>query len=413
MSAPAVRPAPGARYLLLGTTLFLAAGGLLMIFSASSAKDFLDLKDSFYHVRAQGIFLLIGLAVMLLCSRLPAKFVRSIGWWVLGASDALLVLVLVLGVAKGGAIRWIDLGFTNLQPSEFAKLGCVLVVAGIIADRAEHGGRLQDDLIKGALAVGIPFVLVMLQPDMGTAMSILIAVFLVVVIGGLPWRYIVGSFAAVATAVPVLIFARSYRASRLLSFLNPSSDPQGAGYQILQARLAFGSGGIFGLGLGMSRQKYEYLPAAHTDFIFAIIGEELGLIGTAAVVLAFGVLCYAGIRIALSIKNVYGRLVAGGLTAMIVTQALINMASVTGLMPVTGIPLPLVSYGGSSLVFTLGCIGLILAMTREPERATARMRPDVVTEEGSASARSGERRGNGRPRLSSVDGGGGRVRRRA
>jgi cell division protein FtsW len=413
MSAPAVRPAPSARYLLLAMTLLLAAGGLIMIFSASSAKDFLDYKDSLYHVKRQVVFLALGFSALLVCARLPSSLVRRAGWWILGVADVLLVVVFVMGVGKNGATRWIDLGFTTLQPSEFAKLGCILVVAGIMADRAEHPGPLRADLLKGAIAVGIPFVLVMVEPDMGTAMSIAIAVFLVIVLGGLPWRYIVGSFLALAAALPVLIFSKSYRASRLLSFLHPSSDPQGSGYQILQARLAFGSGGIFGLGLGMSRQKYMYLPAAHTDFIFAIIGEELGLIGTTAVIAAFGALCYAGVRIALSIKDIYGRLVAGGLTLMIVVQAVINMASVTGLMPVTGIPLPLVSYGGSSLVFTLGCVGLILAMTREPERAVARVHPQVVEREGSARARSGERRRNGRPRLSSVDGGRARISRRA
>jgi len=236
---------------------------------------------------------------------------------------------------------------------------------------------------------------------------------LFIVLGGLPWRYIFASVGAIAVALPALIFYESYRASRFLAFLDPGKDPQGAGYQIIQARLAFGSGGLLGLGLGMSRQKYLYLPAAHTDFIFAIIGEELGLLGTAAVVIAFGVMCYAGTRIAMWLKDPYGRLVAGGLTAMIVVQALINMGSVTGLMPVTGIPLPLVSYGGSSLVFTLGCIGLILAMTREGERAPARARSRVVDEEGSARARSGERRGNGGPRLSGAGGGRGPVRRRS
>lgn len=414
MSERAVRPAPGARYLLLAATLFLAAGGLLMIFSASSAKDFIDLGDSFNHVTHQAVFLAIGLVVMLLCARLPVRLVRSMGWAVLGVSDLLLILVFLLGVGKYGAVRWIDLGFTTLQPSEFAKLGCVLVVAGIMAERADSPRPLKEDLITGAIAVGIPFILVMRQPDMGTAMSILLAVFLVIVLGGLPWGYILASLGAILVALPALIFFESYRASRFLSFLDPSKDPQGAGYQIIQARLAFGSGGLLGLGLGMSRQKYLYLPAAHTDFIFAIIGEELGLLGTAAVVVAFGVLCYAGIRIALSLEDTYARLVAGGLTAMIVVQALINMGSVTGLMPVTGIPLPLVSYGGSSLIFTLGCIGLILAMTREGDRAPARVRPHVVdSNEGSARARSGERRGNGGPRVSGAGGSRAGGRRRA
>jgi cell division protein FtsW len=364
MSAAVPRRSSAAKYLLLATTIFLALGGLLMIFSASAATDFVQTGSIYTHVSHQALFLAIGLVLLLACWRVPARWIRALGWWILIVSDVLLVVVFVLGVGKNGAVRWIDLGFTTLQPSEFAKLGCVLVVAAIMAERAERPGRpWRNDLIKGVAAVGVPFALVMLQPDMGTAMSILIAVFIVAIIGGLPGRFVAATFGAGLLAIPALIFAKGYRASRFLSFLNPGSDPQGSGYQILQARLAFGSGGILGLGLGMSRQKYQYLPAANTDFIFAIIGEELGLLGTLAVVVAFGLFCYAGIRLALSVKDVFGRLVAAGLTAMIVTQAVINMASVTGLMPVTGVPLPLVSYGGSSLIFTLGCVGLILALT--------------------------------------------------
>jgi len=362
----------GAKYLLLGTTVFLALGGLLMIFSASAVTDFISSGNSYDHVMHQAVFLVIGIIGLAFCSRLSQGLIRRTGWWILLVSDAALVYVLVSGVGKWGAVRWIDLGFTTLQPSEFAKLGCVLVCAGIMADRAKHpGSPWKDDLLKVLLAAGIPFGLVMLQPDMGTAMSIVAAVFVVLVLGGLPGWMIAASGAVAGVSIPALIFAKGYRAARFLSFLDPTSDPQGAGYQILQARIAFGSGGLFGLGLGMSRQKIGYLPAAHTDFIFAIIGEELGLLGSAAVVIAFGLFCYAGIKLALSVKDPYARLVSGGLTAMIVTQAIINMSSVTGLMPVIGVPLPLVSYGGSSLVFTLGCIGLILATTSGRTRARA------------------------------------------
>ena len=413
MSAPAVKSAAGARYLLLGATVFLALGGLLMIFSASSASDFLKFGNSMYHVERQAIFLALGFVVLFAASRLPVSLVRRAGWLVLGVSDLGLLVVMVMGIGKFGATRWIDLGFATVQPSELAKLGCVLVVAGIMAERQRHRGSLKRDLLEGAAAVGVPFAFVMLQPDMGTAMSILLAVFFVVVLGGLPWRVIVMTVGGILAGVVPLILVAGYRKSRLLSFLDPSSDPQGAGYQILQARLAFGSGGIFGLGLGMSRQKFFYLPAAHTDFIFAIIGEELGLVGALAVVAAFGALCYGGVLIAMSVEDEYARLVAGGLTMMIVTQAGINMASVTGIMPVTGIPLPLVSYGGTSLLFTMACIGLILAMTRGAGRGSTRRRPHTIEQGGSTSARSGERRGNGRPRLSGIDGGRAGVGRRS
>lgn len=415
MSAPAVRKSdPGARYLLLGATLFLAVGGLLMIWSASSAADYVQKHDSYYHVTRQGVFLVIGVAGMLIASRFSPGLVRKLGWWVLGLSDLGLVLVLIMGVGKFGATRWLDLGFTTLQPSEFARLGCVLMVAELLADRERHPRPIKDDLPKLGLIVGVPFALVMAQPDMGTAMSILLAVFFVLVLGGLSSRFILGIAAAIAAAIPAFILLASYRASRFTAFLNPYADPQGKGFQIIQASLAFGSGGLFGVGLGLSRQKFFYLPAAHTDFILAIVGEELGLAGTLAVVCAFALLCYAGIRIALSVRDTYARLVAGGITVMIVTQAGINMASVTGLMPITGIPLPLVSYGGSSLVFTMGCVGLILAMTRGRERAAAaRVRPHVVDSGGLPGASTGERRRDGRPRLSSIDGGRARPKRRA
>lgn len=414
MSPTAVlRPAPSARYALLGSTILLSLGGLLMIYSASSASDFAKFGDSAYHLKPQAVFLILGIVTLWACSHLTPRLVRRLGWWVLIGSDVGLLFVLAMGVGKYGATRWLDLGFTTLQPSEFAKLGCVLVVAEILADRERRPRPIKDDMPKLLLVVGVPFVLVMLQPDMGTAMSILMAVFFVLVLGGLQMRWVLATAAGIAIAVPLLIMGKDYRATRFLGFLDPYADPLGKGYQIIQAKLAFGSGGLLGLGLGLSRQKFFYLPAAHTDFIFAIIGEELGLLGTLTVVVAFGVMCYAGIRIALSIKDSHARLVAGGLTIMIVTAAVLNMASVTGLMPVTGIPLPLVSYGGSSLLFTMGCIGLILAMTRGRDRASARQRPPVVENERNAGASTGERRRDGRPHLSGVDGGRARQRRRA
>lgn len=411
MSPTAVlRPAPSARYALLGSTILLSLGGLLMIYSASSASDFAKFGDSAYHLKPQAVFLILGIVTLWACSHLTPRLVRRLGWWVLIGSDVGLLFVLAMGVGKYGATRWLDLGFTTLQPSEFAKLGCVLVVAEILADRERRPRPIKDDMPKLLLVVGVPFVLVMLQPDMGTAMSILMAVFFVLVLGGLQMRWVLATAAGIAIAVPLLIMGKDYRATRFLGFLDPYADPLGKGYQIIQAKLAFGSGGLLGLGLGLSRQKFFYLPAAHTDFIFAIIGEELGLLGTLTVVVAFGVMCYAGIRIALSIKDSHARLVAGGLTIMIVTAAVLNMASVTGLMPVTGIPLPLVSYGGSSLLFTMGCIGLILAMTRGRDRASARQRPPVVENERNARASTGERRRDGRPHLSGVDGGRARQR---
>jgi cell division protein FtsW len=210
--------------------------------------------------------------------------------------------------------------------------------------------------------------------------------------------------------VVVLIAVAPYRMRRITAFINPFADPQGAGYQSIQSLYAFGSGGLDGVGLGMSRQKFFYLPAAHNDFIFAIIGEELGLLGALSVVAAFAVMAYAGVRIALGARDTYGRVLAGGLTAMLVTQAIMNMGAVTGLMPVTGIPMPLVSSGGSSMVITMFSFGIILSVSTYGARAARR---EYHGSKESAGARSVERRGNRRSHLSGIDGGRSSTRRRA
>jgi cell division protein FtsW len=367
MTTRGVGPAPGARYLLLATTIFLALGGLLMVFSASAWTDFSELGNSYYHLGRQALSLTAGFVLLLVCRTLPVKFVRAMSWFVLVLGDVLLALVLTsLGAAKYGAVRAIDLGIVTLQPADIAKIGCVLVVAGIMAERTRGAaGSWRIDLAKGAAAVAVPFVLIMMQPDVGVALSLAITVCIVLAVGGLRWRWFAASAVAGGLALPVLVQMNPHVGARIATYMNPGVDLQGRGYQAQQALVAIGSGGWFGLGLGMSRMKAYGLPAVYTDFIFAIIAEELGLIGCTAVVVAFGLFGYAGFRLALSVKDDYARLVASGLTGMIVAQALINMASVTGLMPVAGEPLPLVSYGGSSLVLTLGCIGLILGMTRQ------------------------------------------------
>jgi len=414
VTGPTTRLAPVARYLLLGATVFLALGGLLMIFSASAVTGIKEHSDAMYFVKRQAIFLVLGFGALLAASRLSVSVIKIVGVATLAAGDIMLGLVLVMGRANMGSVRALNIGVTTIQPAEIARLGCVLAMAALFADRVRRPRPIKDDLLNILLIAGIPFALVMMQPDMGAAMSILIAVFFVMVLGGLPWKWVVATVGGIGAGVAVLLPIAAYRSSRIAAWLDPSKDPLGNAYQVLQARLAFGSGGILGLGLGLSRQKFFYLPAAHTDFIFAIIGEELGLLGTLSVVIAFGVFCYAGVRIALAVKDPYARIVAGGLTITITTQALINMASVTGLIPVAGEPLPMVSYGGSSLLFTMGCIGLILAMTRGSVRESSRVRPHAIVEqEGSARARSGERRGNGRPRLSGIDGGRARVSRRS
>ncbi|PKQ18937.1 MAG: putative lipid II flippase FtsW [Actinobacteria bacterium HGW-Actinobacteria-6] len=413
----------------MGVTIFLVLIGLLMIYSASSVSDYVHNADSAYHLKRQLSFLAIGAAAMFAGTRLDLRYSsrgagllrdpESLGWIIWGASVIGLLAVLVVGIGKWGAQRWILIGPIPIQPSEFAKLGCILTAAVLLAEWKRHeidGGQLATRL---ALVMVPVIVLVMAQPDMGTTVSIVASIYLLCWLGDVSGRLL----AAVAVSGGVLgglmIWIEPYRFSRLMAFVDPWKDPKGDGFQIIQSLYAFGSGGITGVGLGLSKQKFFYLPAAHTDFIFAIIGEELGLIGTLLIAAAFGVMAYAGIRISLSAKNNFDRLLAGGLTAMIVTQAVMNMAAVTGLMPITGIPLPLVSYGGSSLIFTLACIGLVLGVARRSSGSTAvrakskRHEPDVTDitavrtskTRGSNSAVSVERRRNGRPYLSGIDGG--------
>ncbi len=411
-----LRQSPVARYMLLGAVVLLCLGGLVMIYSASMGSDAVLYGDSAYHMKRQAIYLVLGLLAMALCSRMDMTFLRriSVGLWL--TANAGLVAVLAIGLQKGGSVRALDVfGLTTVQPAEFAKIACVLMVADLLADRARHPRPwLPDDMGRLAWVIGVPFVLVMMQPDMGSALSLLLPAFCILIIGGLEMRWVAAVGAAGALALPVILSLKPYRVARLLAYQNPNADATGGGYQIIQAMLAFGSGGLTGVGLGLSRQKFFYLPAAHTDFIFAIIGEELGLWGTLLVVALFGVLAWAGFRIALSAKDRFGGLLAGGLTAMIVTQALINMGSVTGVSPVAGEPLPLVSYGGTSLLFTLGCVGLILSVARQGRgKAASSGRVADGPDEEIDSASSGERRRNGRPRLSVVDGGRTSSRRRA
>jgi cell division protein FtsW len=402
---------PLARYLLLGAALALTLFGLVMIFSASFVTDYVKLGDSAFHVKRQVLWIAVGLVALVVFSRIDYRHVKRFAWPLLVVSDVMLVLVLSHGIGKWGAQRWLTIAGVPLQPSEFAKLAVVLALAVLLAD----GKRRSTPFVQQAgwfAVVLLPVVaLIMLQPDMGTAMTVLVAAYVLFALGGLAGRYLIGIAASAAVAVPLMIKLEPYRMQRFTAFLDPWADPKKGGYQIIQALYAFGSGGLTGVGLGLSRQKYFYLPAAHTDFIFAIVGEELGLFGTLAVVAAFIVIAYAGIRIAMGARDRFGKLLAGGLTALIVMQAIMNIAAVTGVMPVTGITLPLVSYGGSSVIFTLGCIGLILSVSRHGLRADGSRTGERQKETRVADI--AERRWDGRPHLSSVDGGRAPVRRRA
>jgi cell division protein FtsW len=384
----------GARYLLLASAVFLVLVGLVMIYSAASVSDYVRYQDSAHHLKRQLMWIGLGLIGLLVAARLDYRSLRRLAFPAWGVSVVLLLFVKVQGAVRGGARRWIDLGpLGTFQPSEFAKLACVMLTAYLVTEW--YRGRLTERELLGrvAFSVGITAGLVLIQPDLGTTISILVSVAIVLIIGGVGMRWIGASVALIAGLGALAIAIEPYRLGRFTAFLNPFADPQGVGYQTIQARLAFGTGGWTGIGLGLSRQKFFYLPEAHTDFILAIIGEETGLLGTLAVVAAFVAFAYAGTRIALGTRDTFGRLLAGGLTGMIATQALMNMAAVTGLMPVTGKPLPLVSFGGSSMLLTAACIGLILSVSSHGALAprAVRVKP---SEKESERAIHPERRGD-------------------
>lgn len=404
---------PVGRYLLLGATVFLMLMGLVMVYSASSVADFVRLGDSAYHLKRQVAWILAGILVLFLASRFDYRLLRKLAIPAWLSAFLLLVAVFALGVVRGGARRWIPLGSVGtLQPSEYMKVVCVLLTAALATEFRR--GKLGETqlLARVALFAGLAASLVLLQRDLGTTFAIVISVVVVLFLAGIHLRWI--GFAALATGVlgALAIWNEPYRLARLVAFLDPWKDAQGKGYQTVQALLAFGTGGIDGIGIGLSRQKFFYLPEAHTDFILAIIGEEAGLIGTLAIVAGFALFAYAGFRIALGARDTFGRLLAGGLTAMIAAQAIMNMMAVTSLMPVTGKPLPFVSFGGSSMLFTMLCVGLILSVSRYGAARKAGAR-QIPSDEESMGAVSLERRRDSRAHLSGAGGGRGAVRRRA
>jgi cell division protein FtsW len=364
-------------YLLLGSTGLLVALGLVMVLSASSVTSYASSGSSFTIAEKQALWVAVGLPVMWVAMRLPMRAYRWLGYPLLIGSLALLVAVLVphVGVNVAGATRWIALpGGMQVQPSEFAKLALVLWGADLLARKQK---RLDDirhllvPLVPLTLLMGL---LVMMQPDLGTTTVLFIIMLALLWTAGTPVSVFtaIGLFAGAGGGL--LAVTEPYRLARLTGFTNPCAlaKAQDAGYQACQGLYALSSGGWFGLGLGASREKFGYLPNQYTDYIFAIIGEELGLLGTMIVLVLFAVLGFAGVRIAQRCPDPFSQLAAAGVTAWLLGQALVNMGAVVGLLPITGIPLPMVSFGGSALVPTLFAIGMLASFARrEPGAARA------------------------------------------
>ena len=343
--------------------------GLVMSFSASFV-DAAQTGDPFGIFRRQLVWAAIGVPLFLLAAALDPHVWRPLSWPLMLAALFGLVIVLVPGVGleEAGSRRWIPLGPVVVQPSEVAKLATLLWLADVHTRKRERGLPLDDEL-SHLLVPALPLLalvagLVMLEPDLGTTLLLSLIVVLILWLEGIPLRVLaaIGAVGGVLTAAAAIL--EPYRFARITGWWNPDADPLGNGYQLLQSLYALGSGGWFGLGLGSSRGKWNFIPNPETDFIFAIIGEELGLVGAFVVLLLFTALLVLGLRIARRASGTFGRLVAFGVTGWIVGQALVNIGAVTGLLPITGVTLPLVSVGGSSLVSTLIALGILVAIAR-------------------------------------------------
>jgi cell division protein FtsW len=345
--------------LLVLVTLGLVAFGLVMVYSATSAPAALARTDPMSYLKKQGVYALIGVGLMMAAARFDYRRLRAVAPGLVLTSLFLCLVVLGIGTRVNGARRWIALGPATFQPSELAKLALAVWAAAYLCRRPAPQ-TLQQLWRPIGMLVSVFCLLVLLEPDLGTAIAIVVVIAAVLLISGTSPRTL-GMGASIAVGLGlVAIWFEPYRRARIFSFLDPWKDPQGAGFQTVQALIGLGSGGLFGTGLGQGVTKINYLPEAHTDMIMAVIGEELGLLGVTAVIGAFATFAYAGLRVALRCTDPFGKRLAAGLVALVCGQAVINLAAVLGLAPLTGIPLPFISYGGSSLVIGLASVGILL-----------------------------------------------------
>src|SRR3954452_21754013 len=388
MRRPTKRARPLEYTLLYAVTLFLLAIGAVMVYSASSATSLLrGSGDPSFYLKRYVIFGLLGLIVLRVVAKHGLKLAKTFTPLLLIAGFVLTAAVKLpgVGVNVNGASRWLAMGPVQFQPSELLKLALVLYAAQLLAKRPKAVLTLKEISQPLLIVVGSACLLLLAQPDMGTAIVTCLAIGSLLIAAGVPKENLLKIVAVLAVLALIFAIAEPYRRARLLTFLHPWQDQTGAGFQSVQAMIAIGSGGFFGVGLGESVQKIFYLPEAHTDMILAVIGEEWGVLGITAVSGLFGLLGYAGLRAAMTAKEQYAKLVAGGITVLILSQATLNLFAVMGMAPLTGVPLPLISYGSSNLIVVLAGAGILLNVAsgariavRETRRRPQRRRqPDA------------------------------------
>jgi cell division protein FtsW len=352
---------------LLAITLVLALVGLVMVFSASAVVAGSRFHDPWYFLKRQLAWLGVGLLVMHLVSKIDYTLWRKLSVPLLLMTTVLLVLVLVpsLGSAAKGARRWLHVGPINIQPAELIKFVVVIYVAAYVSKKQEQLTQFARGLLPPLIVLGLLSGLILLEPDLGTVVVMGLVVVTLLFLAGARMKHLGLLWLCALPAVAALIFGSSYRRQRLMTFLSPWKNASDSGFQITQSFLAFGSGGPFGVGLGEGKQKLFFLPEAHTDFVLALVGEELGLVGSVAIVLLFGLFVLKGFQIAGRARDPFGRYLAMGITMLVGMQALVNAGVVTGLLPTKGLTLPFVSYGGSSLVANLFGVGILLSISRD------------------------------------------------
>ncbi|MDM0471603.1 stage V sporulation protein E [Clostridium perfringens] len=352
-------------YGLLYTIVILLAIGVVMVYSASSYFAMVNYNDSTAFLKKQALFAIVGFIAMIFISRCDYHKLKKLTGILLIITPILLVAVYLFPATKG-AQRWIRLGPLSFQPSELAKYAVVIILAHMITNKGEQIKEFWKGIVPCFVIGGGFAALILAQKNLSIAAVTGFVTFIMVFVAGARKIFMFGVITPIILSLgSFFTLFEDYRRRRLLNFINPWKDPAGDGYQLIQSFYALGAGGVTGLGIGQSRQKTLYMPEPHNDFIFAIIGEELGLIGCTVVILLFIIFVYRGIKIAMSAKDEYGTLLAVGITSIIGLQAIINIAVVTGSMPVTGVPLPFISYGGTALVFNLMAMGILLNISRQ------------------------------------------------
>lgn len=356
-------------FILLFTILTLVFSGVVMILSASSVRANTLFGDSYYFFKRHLFYLALSSILAVIAYKINYKKIKELAPSILLFSLLTLILVLIPGIGRvvGGSRRWLTIGPFSFQPSEFAKLATVIYLAAYISKNKEKMKKFKSGIIPPVIVISIIFALIILEPDLGTAITIAALAGSMIFIGGIKLGWFLTLSLAASALFMLFIYIEPYRRKRLFSFLNPWADPLDSGYHIIQSLLALGSGGFLGVGAGNSYQKFLYLPEPGTDFIFAVLGEEFGLIGTLFILSLYFIIVWRGFRIAIRIDDIFASMLAIGVTAMVVIQAIINIGVVTSLLPVTGITLPLISYGGTSLMVNLISLALLLNLSRYVE----------------------------------------------